>query len=185
MPDNIEIMEVQISQPRIVKVSNIDHEEQQSWIDIAISVKNQSLSKTLHAISKPRILRYDPDTQTLLVGFSEPEPSTDIKYIHKFPPELIPILPSETKVLNVSVPMVIKDIRPSGRLTPDIVVTDVSNLKQIACRVSYSDTPFRAVLSESSVDMSRKLNQWGNTVEKTFKKTIPTDKAQHKEKSSK
>ncbi len=182
MPDDLEIVDVQISPPKLAKPEK-ERGEQQQLVDIAITVKNHSSEKTYNVISSLRSLRYDSSTQTLFVGLSEPEPIPEIPVPHKFPPKITPVLPGESVALKVSVPLVFKEIRPSGGLAMNVETFDISDLEHINCIVSFSETEFRHVPSDSTERMVKKLRAWGKTIDKTFDRKITAGKGK-KEKSS-
>ena len=174
MAAGLEVTDVQISEPRLLD-PDVERGEQPSVVDISVVVRNLTTEKTLHAISDLRFLRYDPPTKTLFVSLRVPEPDPEIPTIHTFPPEVTPILPGETKALEVTVPVVIKDIQPSDQLAPNIVTHDISELEHVTSRVSYDETPFNATPTETGVEMvERIMQEWGETVEETFDRTLPS-----------
>lgn len=168
---DLEIADVQISSPKIVK-PEIKYIEQQQWVDIAITVENHSNEKTYYAISSLRSLRYDTSKRTLYVGLCEPKPIPKIQEPHKFPPKLTPVLAGQSAVLKVSIPLVFKEISPSDGLAMNIETFDISDLEHINCKISFSETKFGYANSDSAEQMIKKLRTCGKTIDKMFDRKI-------------
>jgi len=186
VPEDLEIVDVQVSPPRLTE-PDIERGERQEWVDIAINVRNRSAEKTLYTISSLRTLDYDPDTQTLLLGLSEPEPDPGFPQFHTFLPELASVPPGESEALQVSVPLIINRITSvsesgvsgleselSGLNTE---VIDISGLQRVSCTISYDETLFRPVTDGAPVE--QQLHSWGKIVEKTIERALGPKKGEH------
>src|SRR5215211_6511304 len=172
MAEELEIRDVQISPPRLLE-PDIERGEQQPVVDISVEVRNRSADKTLHAISSLRTLSYDSATKTLSLGFREPEPNSDFPLPHILPPQVTSIPPGETRALEVTVPVVIKEIQPSDQWALNVSTYNISELEHVTCTVSYNETPFETRSTESGVEMVKRLQEWGQAVEGTFERTLP------------
>jgi hypothetical protein len=161
MAEQLEIVDIRIGTPR---PSQFTATEQR--LDLAIDVRNNS-KNTLHAISSVRALNYDPATQTLYVGLSEPELGPEIKPSNFIMPHTITLPPGETTTLNVSVPLVIRKIVPSTQLGLGTETLDVSGLRNVQAEISFAPTPFYPKPDDAPESISRELRSWG---EKTQKK---------------
>lgn len=165
MADDIEIIRVKPS-PARESEPNILHGKRQTWYDIEITLRNKS-QNTIYVVSDIRRLSYDSASQTLNLVLSEQPPSPEAEriHIHRTIPKVTAVPAGETKTLSVAVPAVIKRIGSSASLGMPVETIDVSGFKQIHVTVAYSQTPFERDPSESSLQMQRRLADWGKTVE--------------------
>ena len=170
MPDALEVEDVQISSPRLGH-PNSESGEQELFFDIAIPVRNSS-QETLHVISELRSLGYDPDTNTLSLGLSEPELDPEVNLDSLSAPALTAVPPDDSVILRVSVPLVIR------RLTRELDVeeTDISNLERVDCRVGYGDVAFDPDIEQAAErppgnQLRQQLQAWQTIAEKTQEPT--------------
>ena len=161
MAEQLEIMDVRVGAPRASR-SNPN----QQRLDVAIDVRNNSNS-TLHAITSVRSLDYDPSTQTLYVGLSEPEPQPGFKPSNFVAPHTKAVAPRETETIEVSVPTLINKVIPSSGLSLNVEKLDLTGVRNVTCEVAFATTPFYPKKSDAPEVMSRQLHTWGQRSRKT------------------
>jgi len=166
MPDQLEILDVRLGTPR----PSTFNADQQS-VDVAIDVRSHS-NQTLHLISSIRALDYDPITHTLSVGLSESELPAHIK-LHQFiAPHTVPVAPKETATIQVSVPLVIRKVIPSSRLSLGVEEVDISGVQKVKCEVAYSPTPFYPKPTNPPEKVRRALRSWGSRTETVLPRSL-------------
>ena len=173
MAEQLEILDVRIGAPRAAKFTAT-----QQRLDVAIEVRNNSKS-TLHVISSVRSLDFDPATQTLSVGLSEPEPQREIKPLQFLEPHTVTVAPRQTATLEVSVPLVIRKVVPSSKMGLGLENLDVSGVQNVKCQIAFSSKPFYPKSADSAEHMFRELRAWGTKTEKTLPRTVSSDATNH------
>src|SRR5215213_5089343 len=129
LSNDLEIVELQASPPQLAE-ADWSTGEREAWVDLAITVVNHSSDTTYYAVVTPRSLNYDAVNGRLEVGLAQPEPTDGVLSSHVVLPELETILPGETKVLHVLVPLQIKRLAfgPGSGLRVDVL--DISDVKE-------------------------------------------------------
>ena len=182
MPSEIKILDVKISPPR---ASNkvLSKVPTRKFIDIEITIKSMSESKTLYVISRLRSIGFDERTNTLMLMLSEPKPIPGIICPRLIPPSQVPVAPGETRTLKLEVPLVMNRIilpHEPSREKPEVKTLDISNLQKVQTIVEYSDTQFHVKPGVSGEKMSEQLRAWGKTVEETLEIKIPEQDSNNK-----
>ncbi|MDA1764242.1 hypothetical protein [Bacillus cereus] len=175
MYNELEISDINVTSPRLRK-PNIEDGEQSKYVVIKISVRNNS-KNTYQVISSLRGLRYDSANRILLIMLSEPESDNNVPvYFKKLDPKIRVILPEETIILKVSVPLIINEIQLSegSGLGLNILKLDISDLQQISCTISYDIYSVQSK-SDDTVEKASALIEWSQNVKKTFEQKIPNE----------
>jgi hypothetical protein len=169
MAPNLMIKDIKLMPPRLDE-ENKETGERHKWVDIEITVTNPS-DKNLYAISSLRSLNYDPATKTLRLGLSEPEPIPHIK--HRLSPALATIKQNQTVVLHLSIPLIIRHLRPSSGLGMEVETLDISHVERVICDISFHTAPFYPKPKATSEELMRDLRVWGKPLKKEFARKIP------------
>jgi hypothetical protein len=172
MPDNLEIIDLRLSSPKSSGQPDVEGGERQ-YVDITITLRNDSQTSIYQVISDIRKLHYDRNTRTLILGLSEIQLNAEWKGIHLSTPSLRPVLPGETVDLDISIPLLVKRIILSGGPGPHYEVLDITGVEHVNCIISYDETPFPSMLSQPLEQRRRHLQECGITIDKTFDKTLP------------
>jgi len=169
MPADLQIVDAKIIGTRNVEAQGREKPITQRWVDISVTLKNLSTSKTIYIISSIRRLNYDVGSKTLRIGLHEPESTEEFKPIHIFPPSTTPLAPGAVIDLELSVPQQINRIvRPKeGKL--EFETLDISDVQHVVVTASHSATDFRPVPGDSPAELKRRLHSWGKTVERKIK----------------
>lgn len=177
MANELEIVNVTLTPPQPRGKPNLETGESPRWIDIEISLKNNS-DKTLFAMASVRQLQYDIALQVLQLGLYEP-PAQPVEQPTRAVAVRLPVLvgvpAGETTSIKVSVPQIINFINPSIIVdrSPKITAVDISGLQRIQLTIAYDDKSFEAKPGDADQLLLR-LASWGRTVQRTLDAAVPS-----------
>ncbi len=175
MPNDIEIVDVQLTSRRAPLDPTSVREEPQRWVDIVITLLNRSPDTTYHVIAELRRVQYDPVSRTLDVALREPEavPGEMWSALRKAP-QTVAILPGATHILQISLPQRLTLLRSSGLGFREEVL-DLGEVERVACQVAYDPTPFYPRTQQSGDEMRQELARWGTSTGRTFDRRLAPD----------
>ena len=172
MPDNLKIEKIEFSSLKL------DPDKKEEYVDVDIMVKNPSNEKAF-AISEVRRIHYDSGSDTLILGLTDDEilqePPSDIKMIiHRMLPPTVMVPPGESKVIKVSVPIVMNRLvlPPPGSEKIKVDSSNISGLKHVLTKVSFGTSPLNTK-PESGEQTLKRMRTWGRTIEKKFDLQLP------------
>jgi hypothetical protein len=175
---DLEILSVELRPPQPRGKPNLETGEVSRWIDITITVKNNT-AKKLFVMASVRQLRYDSALNILHLGLYEPQPAsgkqpTQASFFKL--PNFVTVPKGATASINVSVPEVINFINPlsTSERGPTVTSVDISGLQRIQLTIAYNDKPFEIMRDISADELRRQLPFWGQTIQRTLTALIPT-----------
>jgi hypothetical protein len=175
MNNDIDIVDIQISSPRSEQPSTSSSVVQRQWIDVTVIVENHSSTNTYHVVSSLNFQHYDVVTRTLFLGAI---PQSDVELgstlLHLPEPSQVTIRPGSSALIQESLPLIVERLVPSGGLGMRLEQVDLSDMQRITCRTVFNDTPFRFDPLEASGNVIQHLRLWGQAIERTFHRSIPT-----------
>lgn len=149
--------------------------------EIAIAIRNIS-KRALFAISSARHLRYNAEHSLLTVGFSEPELLEKNPRLQVRLPATVAVEPGERHMIKARIPLKLRSVLPQTELEanlvselgqPNIIETDLHELKRISVNVAYGIIPFKPKIGERVWERSQAIRKWSSTTERTFDCQIP------------
>jgi hypothetical protein len=148
---------VQVEQIKILTRMKITGKkgEQKEQLAIEIKILNKSRTVNYNIIASIRRLFFDSVSRTLYIVLSDNEkiyqelltkisdkiPKKMIVSTETWYPPLMTLHPGESRIVKVFVPLVIARLRFNVPPPHNIEVSNISNLKQIECIVSYDPAP--------------------------------------------
>lgn len=173
MPNALRIVDIRLVNPHVGD-EDIESGAREALIDVVVTVENRS-SRTYFVVASLRRIQYDPATRILRIGLHEPAPTPGMRFSQLMLPELVPVLPGETRELRVTIPIQIKQLTFSETsLGLRTEIFDISDVQQVEVVVAYADTPFRPTAGDSAPDVQRKLHAWGHTTQRRLRRRLPT-----------
>lgn len=169
---DLEILEVELEPAKPKGPSNFETGELSRWIDVSISLRNNT-PKKIFVMSSARQIQYDAAQHSLTLGLYEPTPAPNRRIFHASMvklPDFMAIRPHDTGKITVSVPEVINFINPisTNEKGPTVTSVDISGLQHVRLTVAYADNPFEAKPGASPDELRRQLASWGRTIERTL-----------------
>lgn len=144
-----------------ISVQRVECEGAPSCIDVDVTVRNESKTRTFYIVTEIRAVEYEESSHTLSLYFSERD-SGEFDRLHLYLPHIAPILPSEIKCLHLHLPIKLKRMRgrPGKRLEYDEI--DLSRTSHVALEIAFDPTPFRPRLKQAPDQIADQFRNWGS-----------------------
>lgn len=171
MTDNagLDIVSVQVAPPVLRGDVDFGTGTQGRWIDITVTVVNNS-QDALFCMASKRRFDYDSTRSLLHLWLTEPErPQVDIVITRRiFLPDFHRVEAGATDTIVVSVPAVYQQMTGITDQGVQVVEVDLTGMTSVECTVGFNPEAFQPPPDASTDEILDALRAWAHTVTQTF-----------------